>query len=338
VTRRYTLLLAILGIVAREPQVRANSTGCGQTSRPWVELDTHDFAPEIPIQAFVSLLGAELGSHGLDLCTSGDGPNTAVATVRVSPRPDGIALTIEVHDALTDKQVSRDVVLHGVPLDGRPLTVAIAADELLRASWAELALRTAGPPTRPVPSEVTETVRDAISLSPKPAGLVEIGVALTWQQYTRGLVLYGAEARAALRVTNRLRLGAQFGVSRGVPLSSVDGSVDSTSWSLTAAGLCAITPAENRWHVDAVFFTALEELALLPTPSAGARASEQSGYAFLVGAGPQTRFTIRPGFELAATALAIVPLRGVDATDGGRQFAGLSGLGWEGQLGFLGTP
>ncbi len=89
-----------------------------------------------------------------------------LATIQVSWHPDAVALTVEVHDAVTAKRVSRDVALEGVPRDGQPLTVALEADELLRASWAELELRTAPPPAVPAPPEVTRIVHEAL---PVPA-------------------------------------------------------------------------------------------------------------------------------------------------------------------------
>ncbi len=54
-------------------------------------------------------------------------------------------MVLEVDDALTNKSVRREVDLGDVPASGRPRALALAAAELLRASWAELALP---PPAR----------------------------------------------------------------------------------------------------------------------------------------------------------------------------------------------
>ena len=147
VSRRSVLNVAriVASLLAARGAGAAESSVCGESPRPWVQIVTED-VPGSHV-AFVSLLRAELASRGLDLCASStDVGAPPVATIRVSARPDAVALTVEVRDALTEKQVNRDVALAGIPPDGQPLTLALAADELLRASWAELTLRTAPPP------------------------------------------------------------------------------------------------------------------------------------------------------------------------------------------------
>ena len=69
-----------------------------------------------------------------------------LATLAVELAPDDTAkatVDIEVRDAVTRKRVRRDVDLSRIPDDGRAAAIAIEADELLRASWAEVALDTA---------------------------------------------------------------------------------------------------------------------------------------------------------------------------------------------------
>jgi hypothetical protein len=55
---------------------------------------------------------------------------------------------------VTDKRVQRTLDLAGLPEDGFPLAVAASADELLRASWAELVLNDAPARAVPVPEPV----------------------------------------------------------------------------------------------------------------------------------------------------------------------------------------
>ena len=69
-----------------------------------------------------------------------------LATLAVELAADDTAkatVDIEVRDAVTHKRVRRDVDLSRIPDDGRAAAIAIEADELLRASWAEIALDTA---------------------------------------------------------------------------------------------------------------------------------------------------------------------------------------------------
>ncbi|MDB4985515.1 MAG: hypothetical protein JWN04_693 [Myxococcaceae bacterium] len=81
---------------------------------------------------------AELAHRGLALCDSTSTGRGAAAVVEAQAR-DGVVV-IELDDRVTHKRVARDLSLAGIPENGRALAIAIAIDELLRASWAELQL------------------------------------------------------------------------------------------------------------------------------------------------------------------------------------------------------
>jgi hypothetical protein len=329
--RPVSLVLAVGLLVTVADAHAASEPACG-AERPWVKIEAAELSPSLA--TFVSLLRAELGSRGMDLCTASDGAASPVASVRVSSRPDAVTLAVEVRDAVTDKQVSRDVALAGIPPDGRPLTIALAADELLRASWAELALRTAPPPARPVPEAVALTVRESV---PPPAAsaarTVQLGVGLAWEQYANGLSLYGVDARLGAWIVPRVELALQLGLRSGPSASAANGTVQPSAWSVGASGLVTLTPLESRWGLDAVAMLAVERLTLTPSPTAGSTGSEQSDFAWLAGLGAQGCFRILPALSLGAEVLALLPLRGVDAEDAGARFVGLSGPGWAAQLG-----
>jgi hypothetical protein len=338
VSRRAAFFVAVLPIVAAGADaVAAPAADCGAAGRPWVQVIGQEGFPA-NVTAFVGLLGAELASRGIDLCVvRSQAAALPLATVRVSSGPDAVTLTVEVHDAVTSKQVSRDVALSGVPRDSQPLTVALAADELLRASWAELELRTAPPPTAPVPAEVTQTVHEALAPSTPAPARVQLGVGFVWEQYANGVTLYGADARVGAWWTRRFETALQFGLRTGPTATATDGTVQPSAWALGLAGIYTFTPPEARWGLDGAASLAVERLTLVPTPLGVARGSEQSGYAVLASLGPQGWFAILPALRVGAEVLGTVPLRGVDATDGGNRFAGLSGVGWTAQLGVWST-
>jgi hypothetical protein len=334
VSRRAAFLVAVFPLVAAGADAAAApSTDCGAAGRPWVEvIGQQDFPANVT--AFVGLLRAELGSRGIELCmTRSEAASPPLATVRVSSGPDAVTLTVDVHDAITSKQVSRDVALSGVPRDSQPLTVALAADELLRASWAELELHTAPPAAMPVPAEVTQTVREALVALPAPATRVQLGVGFVWEQYGQGVILYGADARLGAWLTRRLELAIQFGLRTGPTATASDGTVQPSAWSLGVAGIYTFTPPEDRWGVDGMASLGVERLTLVPTPLGAATGTEQSGYAVLGSLGPRGWFAVLPALRVGVEILGTVPLRGVDATDGGNRFEGLSGVGWTAQLG-----
>ncbi len=331
------LLVAVLALVAAAEDAAAAPASCGAAGRPWVQVIGQDGFPA-SVAAFAGLLGAELASRGIELCMArSEAASPPLATVRVSSGPDAVTLTVEVHDAVTSKQVSRDVGLAGVPRDSQPLTVALAADELLRASWAELELRTAPPAAVPVPAQVTQTVHDALrpqAAAPQPsAPRLQLGVGFVWEQYANGVTLYGADARLGAWWTRRFETALQFGLRTGPTATASDGTVQPSAWSLGLAGIYTFTPPEDRWGLDGVASLAVERVTFVPTPLGTATGSEQSGYAVLGSVGPQGWFAVLPALRVGAEVLATVPLRGVDATDGGNRFAGLSGLGWTAQLG-----
>jgi len=92
-------------------------------------------------------LGQALAPQAIGACVCGERPSQgapplATLTIAVDAARGGAGATIEVRDEVTGKRLDRDVDLARIPADGRAAAVAIEADELLRASWAELALDT----------------------------------------------------------------------------------------------------------------------------------------------------------------------------------------------------
>lgn len=335
------LCVATATIVVR-PANAAEPSRCGASGRPWVQVRASSDLPK-ELSAFVELLRAELSSRGLDLCEAADqGAPAPVAVVDVSPQPQSVTLTVEVRDALTAKHVSRDVSLAAIPRDGRPLTVALAADELLRASWAELALKTAPPPARPVPVQVTRAVRDALPPPPAFASMpsarrLQLGVGFAWEHFAHGTTLYGADARLGARLTRRLEAAVRFGLRTGPSAAASDGAVHPSAWSAGLVAVVTLTPPEERWGVDAEGRADFERVTFVPTPRGAATGATQTDDALLTSLGPQGWFAVLPALRIGAEVLAVLPLRGVDATDAGTLVSGVAGLGWTAQVGLWGA-
>jgi hypothetical protein len=85
-------------------------------------------------------LAAELSPRGFGVCPSRAAQGELVAEVTLVQR-EPASIAIQVEDYTTGKRVARDVRLGRIPAGGVALAIAIATDELLRASWAELMLR-----------------------------------------------------------------------------------------------------------------------------------------------------------------------------------------------------
>ncbi|HEX5655843.1 MAG TPA: hypothetical protein VFX59_01555 [Polyangiales bacterium] len=84
-------------------------------------------------------LATELGHRGIDVCNPDATAREPAALAKLTA--NDATVVIELDDRITHKRVGRDLPLARVPPNGRALAIAIAIDELLRASWAELTLR-----------------------------------------------------------------------------------------------------------------------------------------------------------------------------------------------------
>lgn len=69
------------------------------------------------------------------------------------------AIRVEIDDHVTRKRLTRDFDLSSVPERSRPRALALGAAELLRASWAELALPTVPAAEVPVPPDLRRAIR-----------------------------------------------------------------------------------------------------------------------------------------------------------------------------------
>jgi hypothetical protein len=181
---------------------------------------------ELAVDGVSSVEFAPPGSHPGD-----EGP-LATITLKAPCDPAALELTIEIDDVATSKTLERRVSVADVPPSARARAVAIGAAELLRASWAELAL--AEHPAAAVPAQ-TDFLRRAVALhltGPKaesmmqPDGLVTVVLdGRLFPNYSSGLV--GPRAELSIRLTRALPLrvradvGAAFGTAHD-PIGDID--------------------------------------------------------------------------------------------------------------------
>jgi hypothetical protein len=249
-------------------------------------------------------------------------------TVDLSPEDTAKAtVDIEVRDAVTHKRVRRDVDLSRIPDDGRAAAIAIEADELLRASWAEIALDTAR--ARQAQASARPQVVGTVAQTLAPAQVGDagaVGARAVIERYLGGgdLTLIGADAfgraiapRWQLEVAGELRAAPSTSAPHGrVSAFAAGGSV---SFFVRVAGgrrasLAVGAGASASW------------LSFRSEPAAGA---EGSSYANLLVAG-RGRLVGRLGLGRAVHATAGVDvgaaLLGVEAKDAGAVVASARGL------------
>lgn len=130
----------------------------------------------LAIDAFVGILTAELRADGVERVVVGSStaPGQALAAITLRAEPceaSAREIVVTIEDYATTKRVERHVALGDTAETARPRALALAVAELLRATWLELTLPEAPPPTAVhVPDEVRTAVmrRSAPTPSPPP--------------------------------------------------------------------------------------------------------------------------------------------------------------------------
>jgi hypothetical protein len=329
---------AILGA----PPGRA--AGCAATG-PYVVITAPHPAPaNVDVPAVIERLREELASRGVELCAGAPPAPAApaLATVRLeasaagaSPSSESVALDIEVRDEVTAKRVGREIDLSTTPRDGRGVVVALAADELLRASWAELSLERVPKPSVPIPSEV----RAALAPTIKSQSRFGFGVRGAGEWWSGGLSLFGADADVSLHLASRWSLHASGGVRVALDLDAPDGTVSARAATFRLGPDLALTdprkrPALLSWGAGVVGYV----VQLAATPTALARSNSETRAALAFETGPALHVPIPDaGVSITIAGAFAVAGRGPALFDGSTRVAALSGVAGMASIG-LGTP
>lgn len=329
------------GVRAQTAQrAEAGPGSCGHAGRPWISIGFVGaaWAPELR-QAVFDDLRAELGLSGFDACPlgyRGSEPPLAVIELRAS-EPGRVSVSIDVHDAVTEKRVAREVDLGPLPPDGRALTLAVAADELLRASWAELALIDTPEPSRAPPPEVARTVER--SLKPRPDALpaprptTRIAARFALEHHGGGQTLFGPDVGVWLYAGERVGFGLALGVRQGLAETTDAGELRSSALTARAGVEVLLVTLERGVELHGRAGLQLGSVRYQGI-AAGARAGRQGaefdlhGFAAL-GLGAALAGPL--GFSIDAGLGA--PLQSVRAADQGRVLSSTSGFQLRGGLG-----
>jgi hypothetical protein len=317
---RVLFALALLG-----GSGRAAAAECG-ANKPWVLVDVPEAVGSV---AVLSQLRVGLDARGIDACAPGAHARTEpIARVALkAPESKRVAIDVVAEDALTAKRVSRELDLAALPRDAWPLAIALAIDEILRASWAELALESAPPPKRPVPIEVRDTVRD--SLAPEPlersAPAMALGTAIVGEAFSGGQRHIGVDARAGVWLLPRLALSVLLGLRDGLSVSAERGEITST---VLVGGLgLAFTPTEPAADLGVDLLSRVEasRIEFQAEAERGATGSRDAAVAVVAEAGAGAWWSPAERLRVGAEVLGGVPLVAVSATEDGAPVAGASG-------------
>lgn len=321
--KRCSTLASCLFLLVSVRRAEAASACAGD--KPWVAVSADVSAGFA--EAVRSDLRAGLSPSRIDVCAAA-AENGAEPLARVSIEPvgaGGARYTLEVTDSVTHKRVGRDLSLERLPADGRAFALAVAAEELLRASWAELALRGLHRPETAAPPEVRAIVENAARRPSPPPRFLALGARLAFERFLGGQSHYGVDLFGVAplgKVAGGLfALGARRALSVQARHGSIAGSALSAELGLSLAIL-------RRGGLDLGTFVSGRVLRLSFEPEAtpGAAASAQSGLAVTSRIGLWLAFG-RPGLVRSYSALgAGLPLESFSASDGGETVTGAAEL------------
>jgi hypothetical protein len=304
---------------------------CPARGWPWVQLA--DDVLHAPFDAafrtlFLAQLGAGLEARHIELCAAhddqpADAADGAASEIALSGT-QGDVVTVAVRDAITGKRLAREVPLASVPRDARPLTVALAVDELLRASWLELALADAPAPRRAVPREI-----DALVVPPAPTNAkrhrLELGAELVAEHFGGGTAQVGVDVLVRAAPVPLLFVRVALGLRSGATAHAADGDIRSTALDANVGMDLVIPPRSARWQFAVAVDGRLIRARFSGEPRTDARGGDAAATAIYLGAGLRGNVRLAGAFGLSLTGGFGVPVHAVDVFDGGTRVAGLSG-------------
>jgi hypothetical protein len=325
------LAFALLFLTNRRAAARDDT--CGQTGLPLVVVAfTGEGWDPALARGILEHLRAGLAPAGFDVCHVDPSSRVVpVATVELRRKQgESVAATIEVRDGVTSKRIARDIDVGALPEDGRALGVGVAADELLRASWIELALEDAPKPKQPPPAAVRRTVERALTHRTKRP--TEAGARASVEGYGGGLVLYGGDV--AFRHWFEPSLGAELaaGLRRAPTHAGDNGDIRASALCLGASFLVEVMqrgPLELRFELG----VGATEIEFRGDPAAGSSGDGGAELAVVARAGAAFSVDLTRSLVLSLRAGGGFPLRAVYARDHGDPAIGASGVEFYGAVG-----
>ena len=243
--------------------------------KPWVAVAGR--VPTAFAEAVRSDLRAGLLPSNIDVCESGPASPRPLASVVIAEvEPARARYSVDVTDQVTQKRVGRDLLLDKLPADGRPLALAVAAEELLRASWAELALRGVHSAETAAPPEVRAVVEKSTPPTPPPPRYTALGARLSFERFLGGQTHYGADLFGQLPLGPIASGLLAVGVRRALSEQAPHGSLGATALS-AEAGVSLRFFRQRGLDLGAFVSGRLLRVSFEPEAADGVVAKSQSG-------------------------------------------------------------
>jgi hypothetical protein len=318
-------------------QAQASSAElCGPAGQPWVSVAWKGtlWEPE-QRRAVLEDLRAGLRQKGIAACPLGSaGSEPPIALIELEARGEArVSVGIEVHDALTEKRVLRDLDLRELSLDARALATAAAADELLRASWAELALEDAPKAARAAPPEVRQAVRAALVPSRVGRRDVALGARGALEHHGGGTTLLGGDAFVTVWLSERFGLELSVGLRQGVAEDATHGRIESRALGSSLDLAFAVLGRADALSLTALTGVAVASLRVRGDAEGTAIDAEGSGLSAQARVGAVLAVALAEQLALRAEVGLGAPLRSVEASDDGRVVSSTAGVQLRAALG-----
>lgn len=329
------LAIALSGLfacAAVNAAIAAPSSACSRAGKPWVSVRFGDGSFKSKFrQRVLDDLKAGLSARDIDACAAGEAGEPATAEVLIELPAENTA-SVQVRDALTHKSLQREVDLSLVPEDSRAFAIALATDELVWASWAEIALAPKRRKPTTAPKEVVEAVQEDMGGEPsKPTELLLRG---SIRHFPKGYTLYGIDGALVVGWAPRWLLDVSLGLGQGEVVQAPRGAIHSQSAGLgVATRFVVVDGAVARWDLGLG-----SRVSLLSFEGrAGTFATSDNFSTLMVDARALSTlsFGMVGPFGVEAAAGAGYTLRGAEATDTGQRAIAAIGLEWLGSLGLL---
>jgi hypothetical protein len=314
-----SLVSSIAHAEAQDPQAR-------------VELHLEGGWPRELSDDVVQSFEASVEERGIDVVVRRDGlevppvsDDAALAVVVISaPSVDAPTSTITVRDRLTRKVVERVVPLGAEPVDVWSVLLAGAADELLRASWIELSMPDAPPPSAAVPAVVSDVV--ARSIDPPIPSDPPWGVALEAElAASEGALFLGGRVALANASLDPLLIGIGVGALGLLPRTSDRARFEGV---LAFADLdlrLSLLPRRGEARLAIVGLARAGALYVSASASEGFRGSSDVIPTVAVLGGLRGGLALGPGTQIVLGLLVGAPVLAVAASDGASDVVSLSG-------------
>jgi hypothetical protein len=311
---------------------------CPASEAPWVRVAFagDGFAPPALRARVIEQLGAEFHAHNVGLCEASSAPTepAPLADIVLTLSADAV-LSLEVRDAVTDKQIARELRLGSVPRDALALSITLAAEELVHASWIEAAL--APPPApapapvpQPVPAPVREVNLQEVAAMPEapraaPGWMAEAAVTGAGEWAAGGQTNLGGDVRFMLG--GRLAMSALAGLRLALPKASLHGTVHDSELLAGAGVSYSIVPREARFGGDVGVLAELIDVQFSAAPAPGSDAPVGGSALGAVLSGTVGGWVRIGGpWRIVADAAVGAPVHGVTATDWNQITTGVSGV------------